>query len=344
MTPPRIIPIITLAALIFATALPAPAVKRQVMVTGKTMGTFYTVKFITSKKQPKSVWKKRMDTTLRDVNKKLSMYDPQSELSRFNRLAPDQEIPVSQEFYTLLTQSRTLHRITNGAWDGTLKPLVDLWGFGTTQRGEELPTQADIRMALGRTGFHRIRVLPGRRAAKTHAVTLDLGSVAKGYGVDALLRLVLSWDIPDVLVEIGGELSARGKNRHGTPWVVGISRPVKSLAGQGLYAAVSLSGNAIATSGNYRNFFEKDGVTYTHIIDPRTGFPVARSIVSASVIARDCAFADGLATALMVLPLDQGLALINGLDQTECLIIEEREGKLVRHPSTGFDKFLVTSP
>ncbi len=158
--------------------------------------------------------------------------------------------------------------------------------------------------------------------------------------MDAIARLFTASGIHDILVEIGGELYASGINKKGKPWSVGISRPAKAFANQGLYKIVRLKNHAIATSGNYRNFFELNNKTFSHIIDPKTGFPVDNKIVSASVIAKNCTFADGLATALMVMDVQKGIGLVNRLEDTECLIIQKKDQTLVSHVSENFDSFV----
>jgi thiamine biosynthesis lipoprotein len=218
-----------------------------------------------------------------------------------------------------------------------MKPLVDLWGFGTRKGTGQIPETGRIARALADTGFNHIQISPGHRIQKNRAVTLDLGSIAKGYGVDAVAQLFVSSGITNLLVEIGGELYGSGLNPKGKPWSVGISRPDKQYAHQSLYKIIRLNNQAIATSGNYRNFFEKNGKTFSHIIDPRTGFPVNNAIVSTSVIAKDCTLADGLATALMVMDCQKGIDLVNRLDNTECLIIEKKGQTLISHPSKKFN-------
>ena len=314
---------------------------RQYTLSGKTMGTFYTIKFISTRKESIPSWQSRVDTLLRDVNQKLSMYDPTSELSRFNRQGVNTLLTVSPDFFAMLTAGKKLYAITNGAWDGTVKPLVDLWGFGTTKQAFRVPELEKITRALALTGFDNIHVQEPHTVLKHKPVTLDLGSIAKGYGVDAIAELFASSGIADVLVEIGGELYGAGKNKKGAAWSVGISSPNKKFAGQNLYKIVRLHNQAIATSGNYRNFFDLDGKTFSHIIDPKTGLPVTHKIVSASVISKGCAFADGLATALMVMDVTEGIRLINSLEHTECLILQKNGQTLVPHVSENFDALVV---
>ncbi len=310
-------------------------------ISGKTMGTFYTIKFVSRKKDSISLWKNRVDIRLKEVNKKLSMYDPESELSVFNRQQIKMPVHVSQDFYSILLIAKKLYILSDGSWDGTVKPLVDLWGFGTIKSTRKIPESKKITLAMTKTGFDNIDIKADKIISKQADINLDLGSIAKGYGVDAIAAIFLSSGIKDILVEIGGELYASGKNKKGDDWAVGISRPDKNYAKQGLYKIIRLKNMAIATSGNYRNFFELNNKSYSHIIDPKTGYPVNNQIVSVSVIARDCTFADGLATALMVMDIKKAVLLVNSLEDTECLIVQENDNQLIDHISKNFDSFLV---
>ncbi|MBU8911609.1 MAG: FAD:protein FMN transferase [Desulfobacterales bacterium] len=327
--------------LIFHSTGLASSLGRQHTISGKTMGTFYTIKFISTQKEPLSLWKLRVDTRLKEVNKKLSMYDTKSELSLFNRQKIGESMNISSDFSAILLTAKKLYRMTDGSWDGTVKPLVDLWGFGTKKRVNQIPEADKITLALSKTGFEHIGIKKPHGIYKKADITLDLGSIAKGYGVDAIASLFTSFGIHDILVEIGGELYASGKNKKGEYWSVGISRPDKLFASQDLYKVVRLNNQALATSGNYRNFFELNGKTFSHIIDPKTGFPVDNQIVSASVISKDCTFADGLATALMVMDVQKGISLVNSLENTECLIIRKKDQNMVSHASENFDDFVV---
>lgn len=315
---------------------------KQYIISGKTMGTYYSIKFISKKKQSKVSWKSKVSTRLKEVNKRLSMFDPKSELSLFNREEIKKPVKTSSDFYTILQTATQLYNLSNGSWDGTVKPLVDLWGFGTTKVLNRIPEPDEISLALSKTGFHHIEISAPKLIMKKKAVSLDLGSIAKGYGVDAIAKLFTSSGIHDVLVEIGGELYASGKNKKGKYWSVGISRPDKKYANQGLYKIIRIENMAIATSGNYRNFFEIQGKAYSHILNPETGFPVDNKVVSASVLSKDCTFADGLATALMVMDVKEGIALVNRLEDTECLIIQKNDLGLLNHTSERFNNFVIT--
>ena len=168
-------------------------------------------------------------------------------------------------------------------------------------------------------------------------MTLDLSSIAKGYGVDQVAELVRREGFTDFIVEIGGEVRAGGTRRDGRPWRVGINRPRADALPDELYRVAFLRDEAFATSGDYRNFFARDGVRYSHVLDPRTGRPVTNRVVSVSIRAPDCTLADGLATAVMVMGAEAGLALVERLDGVEGLVVVETpEGGLQDHPSTGF--------
>jgi len=321
------------------------AIKKEIIITGKTMGTTYKVKYITDKKHSKPIWQKRIDILLKQINKRLSMYDPKSELSTFNQAPLGNYDSASDDFFNVLSTGQTLHKMTQGAWDGTIKPLVDLWGFGTKEKPVDIPIQSDIKQTLTMIGFDHIQINSPQNIIKQKPVTLDFGSIAKGYGVDAIAKLFITSRINDVLVEIGGELFASGRNKSGKTWSVGISRPDKVFAKQTLYKVIQLNNAAIATSGNYRNFYAIKGKSYSHIINPKTGYPVQNSIVSASVISKNCTFADGLATALMVMNVKKGIELVNSLDGTECLIVQKAPGKeeqeYIDHTSKNFNALLL---
>ena len=334
-----LLPILILSSLLL-TGGPALAARHQTAVTGKTMGTFYSVKLITAKKEFPETWQNRIDNRLKQVNKNLSMFDPDSEISRFNRQPAGTPFEISPDFSTVLSVSQQIFQLSRGAWDGTVKPLVDLWGFGTRSGKFAVPEPDKIASALSRVGFDKLELTPKTLTATSGQVTLDLGSIAKGFGVDAVAGLLRSYDIKDYLVEIGGEVSGAGHNQKRKPWSVGIIRPEKNQMNQGIYRVVTLKDQAIATSGDYRNYVVKNHQTYSHIIDPKTGYPVKNQVVSTSVIAPDCTLADGLATALMVMDIKDGIAMINSLDQVECLIIQKTDTGFEEFESAGFAKLV----
>ena len=232
-----------------------------------------------------------------------------------------------------------IFKISEGAWDGTVNPLVDLWGFGRTGRQTHVPPNQQIAALLPELGFEKIQISANRIfLKKSKTITLDLSSIAKGYGVDEVAQVIAKAGFDDYLVEIGGEIYASGRRPDGQLWRLGINRPRKDAAFNDVYKVVELDNQAFATSGDYRNFFEVEGIRYSHIIDPRTGYPVSNGVVSVSIIADKCTLADGLATAVMVMGPEKGLDLINRLEGVEGLIIvEQLDGSLSDYYSKNFE-------
>jgi thiamine biosynthesis lipoprotein len=316
------------------------AVKKEVLFSGRTMGTTYNIKIVTTQKQTPDELHQRIEAKLSAINRSMSTYIADSEISRFNRLDdPSRTLLISDDFLQVMKVSRQLYELTDGAWDGTIKPVLNLWGFGKAGQPRNVPTDVDIQQQLERVGFDQIIITPAtRHLGKTRSdVTLDLASIAKGYAVDALAAILRERGYRDFLVEIGGEVYAGGKRIDGNPWRVGVNRPEKDAAIDQVYKVVPLSNQALATSGDYRNFFEYKGKRFSHVIDPRTGYPVQNGVVSVSIIAPNCTLADGLATAVMVMGVKKGMAVLDTLNQVEGLIVvREPAGTLVDHPSDGF--------
>ncbi|HSD65288.1 MAG TPA: FAD:protein FMN transferase, partial [Vicinamibacteria bacterium] len=211
-------------------------------------------------------------------------------------------------------------------------------GFGPEPPVREPPAPERIEALLGDVGFDKIEVRPGGSLVKRRAsVSLDLSSIAKGYGVDAVAEVVRRAGFRDFLVEIGGEVYAAGSRPDGRPWRIGINRPRPDAGPDDIYRVAPLRDAAFATSGDYRSYFEQEGVRYSHVLDPRTGRPVSNGVVSVSVLAPDCTVADGLATAVMVMGAEAGLALLERLPAVDGLVVvETKDGRLVDHATSGF--------
>ena len=293
---------------------------REYVLIGKTMGTTYQVTVV-SRRPPEGL-KARIDYRLAEINRSMSTYQPDSEIRRLNRRPAGEPMTVSEDFFRVLTAAAEVYRLSGGAWDPTVDPLVTLWGFGRSAPRLDVPPPEAIQRAMASVGFEAIRRTPPRRVSRVRAdVSLDLGSIAKGYGVDRISALLTAHGYERHLVEIGGEVRAAGRRANGTRWRVGISTPSPTAGPDSIHRVISLEDRAMATSGDYRSFFTADGKRYSHIIDPRTGYPVANGVVSVSVIAPDCTLADGLATAVMVLGAGDGLALIETLDRVDALLV-----------------------
>ncbi|MFH1981218.1 MAG: FAD:protein FMN transferase [Pseudomonadota bacterium] len=328
-----------LVVLSLALYLPACGGRQEVQIAGRTMGTTYHIKVVARKGVDLEGLKRTIDERLEEINRSMSTYRPDSEISRFNALAEaDMPVVVSRDFLTVLTVARRLYEITGGAWDGTLKPVINLWGFGHTNHPHEVPPPEAIAAALADTGFDNIRIHDsGAISKKLPRLTLDLASVAKGYGVDVVAGALQSAGYRDFLVEIGGEVVAAGRRQDGRPWRVGINLPDPGAPANRVYHAMDITDHALATSGDYRNFFIEAGHRYTHILDPRTGRPVENGVVSVSIYADNCTLADGLATGVTVMGAAAGLALLERMPGVEGFIIEKGpDGGLRSSATSGF--------
>ncbi|MBF0412488.1 MAG: FAD:protein FMN transferase [Desulfamplus sp.] len=324
------------------------------LFSGNTMGTTYHIKVVMDKNEetPKSTTQKSkalhtlIEEKLKQVNQSMSVYIPDSEISLFNKADKGEIIKISSDFNDVMVKAQKIYTITEGAWDGTVKPLVDLWGFGTKKEITDVPSSENIRVYLQTIGFNQININTQNKTLQKQnaAITLDLGSIAKGFGVDAVAQLLKSEGYSNFLVEIGGEVFASGKKSVAKHWMVGISKPNKGVfTGKeesmlnAVYDALPLQDKSLATSGDYRNFTIIEGKTYSHIINPTTGYPVDNGVVSASVIADNCTFADGLATALMVMGHEKGVNLVNSLENVECLIlVKDKYGVITEYKSNTF--------
>ena len=312
---------------------------KETLISGQTMGTTYHIKVVPADSKKTSDLKEKIEKRLEEINKSMSTYRKDSEISRFNALKiPRQRFKVSRDFAQVIMESKKIYRLTGGAWDGSIYPLMNLWGFGKSERKNRLPKKEKIASLLRDVGFDNIDLVDGRYLLKKKAsISIDLASIAKGYAVDKVAELIRKEDIKNFLVEIGGEVYASGVRKDGKQWRIGINRPRKEAPYDVIYKIVTLKDKAFATSGDYRNFFEVKGKRYSHILNPKTGYPAANGVVSVSIIADTCAFADGLATAVMVMGRKKGLELVNGLDDAECLIVvQDKKGSFKDFASSGF--------
>ncbi len=279
-------------------------------LAGQTMGSNYLVQYLPSENSPPAPQLQReMEQTLEELNRQMSTYQEDSEIGRFNRLQAGQWMALSPDFYRVLEYSLELAKKTGGAFDPTLGPLINLWGFGPTGT-RKVPTQEQIAVARKRVGFQHLELSKAKRSArkKIAELTLDLSASAKGFAVDKIAGLLENHAIKNYLVEIGGELKALGQKASG-PWQVAIEAPHKR--GDGPESAASMSrpyqkvlpvrDRAVATSGDYRNFFKDKGQTYSHILDFKSGRPIGNALASVTVAESQCLVADALATALMAM-------------------------------------------
>ena len=305
--------------------------------TGAIMGTTYSVKVETL---PLSIEKQDgiaaiIQAVLDDVDDRMSTYDTASELSRFNAYRGTAPVAVSESVLEVFALARRISEVTGGAFDVTVGPLVIAWGFGSTARVPAEPPAAELGVLRERVGYRRVEIDESGSLSKRHPETeCDLSAIAKGYGVDEVARALVDLGQLDFLVEVGGELRAMGERGPDRPWRVAIERP--DAAARSLFGVVQLDDTSMATSGDYRNYFEQDGVRLSHLIDPRTGRPIAHALASVTVVHADAVRADALATGLSVLGPEAGLALAEENGLAAYFIVRERGGALRGVPTSAF--------
>ena len=313
------------------TSVPESLSKLQ--IEGPTMGTSYHITICTQ--APNTVdaeaIKEEVDRLLQQINQQMSTYIKESELSRFNQSEADQWFAVAPEVLQVVDAGLNLSQESSGAFDMTVGPLVNLWHFGPDPGKKTIPAASRIDAAKKSVGYQQIEVQHDKPALKKRIpdVYLDLSAIAKGYAVDVIAEYLEAHAIENYLVEIGGEMRAGGHNQKRLPWKVGIEKPVSET--RVVQRIVPLSNLSMATSGNYRNFFEVDGVTYSHTIDPRTGRPVKHTLASVTVVGETCMNCDAVATCLMVLGPEEGYNWAKARNIAAYFIVKEGTGFTERY-------------
>lgn len=297
----------------------------SIRIVGSTMGTTYHITVVDPAKLSKTQLQVAIDQRLVDLNQQMSTYISDSELSVFNSASVNSWQVVSDDFFKVLLTSLELGWLSNGAFDITVGPLVELWGFGRDQHDDALPDPKQIQALLAELGFQHLQLdISTSSVMKQQPVAIDLSAVAKGYAVDQIAKLLSDSGSHNYMVEIGGEIRVKGHNPHGKLWRIAIEEPDGRL--NGIHQAINITDQAIATSGDYRNYFEIDGVRYSHTISPKTGYPITHNVASVTVISDESAFADGLATAINVMGAEAGLKLANEHKFAVYLIIKTDNG------------------
>ncbi|MBN2423963.1 MAG: FAD:protein FMN transferase [Calditrichaceae bacterium] len=310
------------------------------ILRGRTMGTTYMIN--TTGKSAGKELQVKVDQCLQEINRQMSAYQPESEISLFNAKRDTMPFIISPSFGSVLKLARQINLESAGAFDVTVAPLVDLWGFGRSNNRSAVPEADAIAETRKRVGMEKLKIINDTTIAKINPlIELDLSAIAKGYGVDAVAELLDREGYENYLVEIGGEIYARGDN-NGQPWKLGIDRPeFGAVPGQHIEAVISIGNQAVATSGDYRNYFiDKDSV-FCHTIDPVSGKPIINGVASVTVVAPDCALADAMATAIMVMGVDRSLAWVESNPDVECFIITRVKNGYVEQMSSGFAGLIV---
>ena len=282
---------------------------------GPIFGTYYHIRY---RHQDNIDLQPQITAALQDVDHSLSMFNPKSLLSRINSNATDS---VDENFLTIYNCASTIWQTTEHAFDITVAPLVDLWGFGRQERQDV--SDSDVKKLLPAVGMDKIHLKEHRLTKDNSLTRIDCSAIAKGFGTDKAAQVLIEHGCTDFIVEIGGEIVTHGKNEHGEPWHIGINTPADDPdnTSNDIQQVVELKNAALATSGNYRRFYEIDGKRISHTIDPRTGYPAYSDILSATVIAPTCMQADAYATAFMVLGSDKALKICQQDTTISCLLI-----------------------
>lgn len=308
--------------------------------SGPTMGSRYTVRV---SRLPAGVTVTTLQTgvtvLLADINRRMSTYDPDSELSRFNRQTGTDWVAVSPELVFVVKEAQRVSELTDGAFDVTIGPVVNLWGFGPDPRADRIPSEEAIRQAQTRVGYQRLhtRDAPPALRKVQGDLYVDLSGIVPGYAADRVATYLEGQGIQDYLVDLSGEFRLKGQSPQQRPWRIAIEQPQPGE--RQIERILELSDTGLSTSGNYRNFFEQDGQRYGHVMDPKTGRPIRQELMSVTVIAASAAFADALATGLLVLGPERGLALAESRQWAVIFVRRGADGRRREESSHAFARY-----
>ncbi|HBO38931.1 MAG TPA: thiamine biosynthesis protein ApbE [Pasteurellaceae bacterium] len=336
-----------LTAAVLALSLVACKEKPEIIsLTGNTMGTTYHIKYIDNgelQKKPEEVHK-QIETILKDVNDKMSTYIPTSELSRFNQnRQTDTPVEISADLAKVIGEAIRLNQLTDGALDITVGPIVNLWGFGPEKSADKQPTAEQIAERQAWVGINKLKLTPQNEGQfslekSVPQLYIDLSSIAKGFGVDKVAEHIENIGVQHYMVEIGGEIRAKGKNIENKDWQIAIEKPTLD-GSRAVEQVIGLQDLAMATSGDYRNYFEQNGTRFSHEIDPKTGYPIQHHLASVTVLAPSAMTADGLSTGLFVLGEEKALQIAIQHNLPVYLIIKSSNGFETKM-SPAFEKIL----
>jgi len=314
----------------------------SVSLSGYTMGTTWHITYLPESASPSQEHlQANVEAILARVDASMSTYRADSEISLVSAADTGEWTTVSTDFLQVLDAALSIGAQSRGAYDITVGPLVDRWGFGPVENTAGIPSSEEIELLRNRVGQDRLQIDRDVPALlKSTAVALDFSSIAKGFAVDRLAEHLLEKQIANFLVEVGGEMRLAGLSARGDPWRIAIEQP--DIVGRNVARALSLTDSAVATSGDYRNFFEMDGKRYSHTIDPRTGFPVAHDLVSVTVIHSSAMLADGWATALTVLGAAEAMEVALEQELAVYFIRRDEDG-FISSSSEAFEPYLQQS-
>lgn len=309
-----------IVSLVFLSACQEAPTHKQVTFSGPIMGTDYRISALVGVATDLNVLEQDILNAMQAVNQSMSTYIDDSELNQFNRASADQMIALSPALVDVLTESLAISRMSSGAFDVTLAKVIDLWGFGPDGRATQRPSAQQLADLRGSVGYEKIKISNQQATKTVDELRVDLSAIAKGYAVDQVAHTLLTNNVTGFLINIGGELRGAGRKLDGSVWQVGIEKP---HALGGIQEIVMLDNQAIATSGDYRNFYTIDGEQYSHTIDPTTLSPVFHKLALVSVLADTAMRADGLATAMLAMGEVRAQAFAKQHDLAAYMIIRE---------------------
>jgi thiamine biosynthesis lipoprotein len=308
--------------------------REETLLTGETMGSTWTVTIAGPTPKPVAELRAGVQQRFDAVVAQMSTYEPESDLSRFNRNTTADWQALQPELFAVMSYALKLASLSEGAYDVTVGPLVNLWGFGPDPERVTPPAAEDIAAAKARVGWQRVELdAAGLRARRPRGTYVDLSSLAKGFGVDEVARYLDAAGVSGFLIDLSGKLRARGVNAHGQPWRVAVEEPRADDPGGAARVSaqvIALTTGAVATAGTYRKHFRFEGQDYSHLIDPRTGWPIQRATASVTVRADDCLAADAWATALLLMPVEDALRLADSRGIAALFIARDDNGSEMR--------------
>ncbi len=307
----------------------------EVVIKGEAQGTTYTIKYLAEDYE--EGLKEKFDSILKAIDLSMSTYVPTSNISRLNE---GDTIELDDMFLSIYQLSSNINKETNGAFDPTIGPLIKAWGFDYSN-----PQRMDTSLVdslLKSCGFKQFALEGNRMYTNNKMARINFNAVAQGYSVDVMKLLLEKRNIQNYYIELGGELIVKGKNKFGDWWIIGIDRPDGTNLERNLAQRISLENSAMATSGNYRKFYEVDGKRYSHTLNPKTGYPAENSLLSATVITNDCGTADALATAFMVMGKEKSIHYLKNHTKTKAYLISSSvNGEFETYVTPNLEPYLL---
>lgn len=295
---------------------------------GRIFGTSYHFKYKHSHNLEKELL-----FSLQEVDNALSSFNKNSIISKLNR---NEEVELNEKFIEVFNLAQQISKETDGAFDITVWPLVNLWGFGVKHRDNVDRTQVDSIMPL--IGYNKVSLKHQKIVKANHSIQLDCSAIAKGYGVDCVAQILDKHGVKDYMLEIGGEVVVKGTNAKGNAWGIGLQNPKNATNDEAYQSVIHIKKGALATSGNYYNYYEKDGKRYAHTINPKTGYPVVHNLLSSTVYAPSCMEADAYATAFMVLGIEKAKKILETHPKLQAFLIYDDNGTLKTWHTPNFPK------